>query len=640
MQKFDFQSVKARIIRNLQSKTSTANLLPFGTNARIIDTVAEAIAELARFDSYLTRENKWSLAQNRSSLMLQADILSYRPKRKVSAVGSVRVSLHEDVVDLTQIQTWNFDRFYLEGTRVAYENQIYEARHDVHYTSSSDADKTPANTSIDWELIPYSATENVPIPRFTVFSEPGGMEVATVSDTVLLTNDAYVELEVYQGTPKTENRQAVGQEYEEIFIQDADFAEANYWVWVNGVEYAEVDDLRLAESGQQVYEIRNDPNAQGVIFRFGNDVFGKRLSFEDAVQIQYIATEGVKGNITSSNILNEVVSDIEFETLGSADVFVINEFPIVGGQEPESLEDIRTNAPRFFQTGGRATSADDYIAIIEDNFDFVSRVAVWGAYEENADNNRDPGEFIAGYENRVWVSAFTTGGLPLNTNQENMIQDKLNSLKAPTDILSFEPAEIVGMIFDIEAIVRDRSFTIKQVESNISAGVFQEYDIENLRFAQNLYGSDFTAFIDGIRGVAYHNSTVAFTETRTLTTGFASPTFTLAHTNIITDTVKIYMRNFQDETEWFQVGHAEQLGSGDFTLVGSNGYSLANSTFNPVLGRVRVNVSGGIFEEEPTPIFSNYETKVEYMTENKNYPLRKRNQIYRLDEANISVRYE
>jgi hypothetical protein len=639
MKKFDFESVKGRIVQNLQSKTSTANILPFGTNSRIIDVMSEAVAELARFDTYLTRENKWSLAQNKSSLVLQADILNYKPKRKISTEGEVRFSLHEELTNLATVRTWDFDRFIAQDTLVAYEGKIYKALDDISYYTDpvTNADKNPEDTTTDWERVIYGGDENVVIPAFSIF-EGGGLQFCNITASVLVTTDDYLDLDVVQGVLVTKTNQASGDEYEEFFIEDDSIAEDYYWVTVNDVAYSEVGDLRFAEAEDFVFETKNDLNGNGVTFIFGNGIFGKKLIFGDVVEIKYIQTEGSLGNVTSSGIVIEVVSDLEFETLGSATVYVTNETSLIGGTEEEEIEDIRANAPKVFQTGGRATSAQDYVAILEYNFDFIGKAVVWGAFEENIDNNRDPGTFIAVNENRVWVAAFNTEGEALTTEQEELIQLGLNDLKAPTDLVSFEDVEIVGFIFDIDAVIIDRSYPMKQVETTLEEALEEKYSIFNMDFAENLYYSDFIAFVDSIDGVAYHNSSVSFTETRALSSAYATPTFFLAQDNIVVASVSIYVKDMEDsEADWIYVGYGQALGEDGGILIGDGDYSLADSTYEPTVGRVRVIVSGGVFDLAPP--YANYRVKVEYQTTNLNYELSKRNQIYSLEEANISIRY-
>lgn len=640
MKKFDFESVKGRIINNLQSKTSTANILPFGTNARIIDIMSEAISELARFDTYLTRENKWSLAQNRSSLVLQSDILNYKPKRKITASGSVRLTLNEELINLALYRTWSFDRFVSEGTRVAYDGRIYEALNDVSYYTSpiANAGKNPKDTTEDWVRITFGGDENVQIPAFSVF-EGGDFSFTNLLDAILVASDDYIELDVVQGIPKIENLSASGDSYEEFFIDDTNFSENYYWVTVNDVEYTEIDDLRLASSNDFVFETKNDPNGLGVYFIFGNGVFGRKLQFGDAVDIRYIRTEGSQGNVISANVVDEVVSDLTFDTLGSAEMFITNEFSIVGGTEEESIEDIRTNAPRLFQTGGRATSARDYVVILETQFDFIGKAMVWGAFEQNIDNNTHPTTFIPVNENRVWISAFNTQGERLTEQQEEQILVEINELKAPTDLITFQNVEVVGIIFEVDAVVIDKSYPLKQVENLIDSSLRDEYSIFNMDFAQDIFYSDFIAFIDNLEGVSYHNSDIAFTETRALTSAYATPTFFLAQDDIEIGSVKIYVKDMEDETaDWIYIGKDQALGSSGI-LVGEGGYSLADSTYEPDVGRVRPVITGGIFGEEPPPIFSNYRVKVEYKTNNINYRLRKRNQIFGVEDVGISIRY-
>ena len=89
---FDYDSVRGRLIAGLQSKASWADILFFSTNSRLIDAVAEGIAELGSYDEYLTRNTKWDLATEKSALTSQAQFLQYDPHRKIGSSGNITVS--------------------------------------------------------------------------------------------------------------------------------------------------------------------------------------------------------------------------------------------------------------------------------------------------------------------------------------------------------------------------------------------------------------------------------------------------------------------------------------------------------------------------------------------------------------------
>ena len=74
---FDFDSVKKRLQDRLKAKTSWANILFFSTNERIIDIVAEEIAYSMQYDEMLTRESKWNLAQQITSIMSENQFFNY-----------------------------------------------------------------------------------------------------------------------------------------------------------------------------------------------------------------------------------------------------------------------------------------------------------------------------------------------------------------------------------------------------------------------------------------------------------------------------------------------------------------------------------------------------------------------------------
>ena len=74
---FDFDSVKKRLQDRLKAKTSWANILFFSTNQRIIDIVAEEIAYSMQYDEMLTRESKWNIAQQITSIMSENQFFNY-----------------------------------------------------------------------------------------------------------------------------------------------------------------------------------------------------------------------------------------------------------------------------------------------------------------------------------------------------------------------------------------------------------------------------------------------------------------------------------------------------------------------------------------------------------------------------------
>lgn len=634
---FDFDSTRTRLLRSLRSKSAWSNILPYSTNTRLIDSVAESIAELAEYDEYLTRETKWRIAQNRSSLVNQADILNYTAHRKISAKGPLRVSTSEEVADIS-VRKWEETFGYNTGDRVVYDDgntsRLYEAQTTILPSIEDDPNDPPPETN-EWDRVDVSYGANIEIPIRSVFSNGGDLQVTNVEKFVLTSDDDYVDIDVVQGTPRSEFREATGANYEEFTIENSSIDNSEYEVRVNGLLWEEVNDLRLSNEDDTNYELRTLPDGSGVVLRFGNDVFGRTLESGDQVEFRFVETDGIEGNITSVDTINEIESSFYDVNGTQVELYVINDETVGGGDGLESTESIRTNAPRLFQTGGRATSKSDYQVLLE-TFDFVSRAIAWGAYEYNIDNNNPPGTFVPSQENIVHIAAFTTSGEGLNRFQKDEVRFRVNAVKAPTDIIKFEPVSIIHLIFNISAFVKDRAFTLSSVKNTIREELSTEYDINNRDFAQNLHRSDYVAFIDDIDGVYYHNTTVDLYEVFDFESGYAL-SWRFGIYPLEPNSVKVYIR-IKPEIDPTSTYELVARDNGDGGLVGQNGYSASGSSINYEFG------AGTLELENPDTdkldqFYTNYDVKVQYQSEDDNLILSLRSQVFSFADALIKTNY-
>lgn len=571
---FDVESIKNRMITNLSSKASWAKILFYSTNQRLIDIVAEEINNLAHYDEYLTRETKWSLAQNQSSLLSQEKLLGYKSHRDIGAKGNIRIS----------------------------------------------TDSGFANPPV----------KTIQIPKYSVFTnEDSTIKVTTIQNESLLTINNYIDIQVVQGIPKEFSRTAAGDLYEEIEVDNDAIENVTYELYVNDVLWTELDDIRLAEDGESmIYEIENKSDGSGIILKFGNNVFGKKLEVGDTIVFKYIETLGAGGNITSTDIINKVESVIYDIDGARVEIFVTNVDPIDGGDGKENIEDIRTNAPNAFQTGDRATSKDDYKAILLQH-DYVDKANVWGEYEYNQDEGNPPGTFVELQENVVHVVAFSPGGSPLTPTQINEIIEYINDYKSPTSIIRFEDIIFVYMVFIINAFVSDRSYTLSEVQNSILTGIQTEYGIDNAEFERNVYESDYMAFLDNIDGVEYHNTLIYLYDLSTFNSPYEG-TISIPLFEIATETVEVYVKNDTLSLDWTKIGTDD--GIGGFTP--EAGYDLTGSTINYLTGEGSLIVVSGL-----TGLYSDYEIKYYYSLVSNNIVLTARNQILRYGESTVPVQY-
>jgi hypothetical protein len=107
-----------------------------------------------------------------------------------------------------------------------------------------------------------------------------------------------------------------------------------------------------------VVEIETDGQA---FLRFGDNNSGARPESGTGFIATYRTGNGVVGNIGADSLAHLVSNDAGISDQVIAGVR--NPLPARGGLEPESMEQVRQNAPQAFRTQERAVTTDDYAAV-------------------------------------------------------------------------------------------------------------------------------------------------------------------------------------------------------------------------------------------------------------------------------------
>ena len=108
--------------------------------------------------------------------------------------------------------------------------------------------------------------------------------------------------------------------------------------------------------------------------KFGDGVFGKSVPSTSQTQLQYVrggygpADNGIN-NFT--NVLGSNMNILEVVTSSR------------GGANPDTLADIKFNAPAYFQSQNRAVTALDYKSLATQELKTISSLSVWGGEESN-----------------------------------------------------------------------------------------------------------------------------------------------------------------------------------------------------------------------------------------------------------------
>lgn len=583
--KFDVESIVDRLETSLRSKSEWKDVLFYGTNSRLIRIFAEALAEQARYDEYLTRESKWSLARNISSLLKGSQLLNYRPHRSIGAKGRVEVSAVE-----------TFD--------------------------------AAPNNSIE-------------IPKYTVFSN-GGDTMFTTTNTSTITGglDTYVEVDVVQGEPKTYTTNALGDLNEVVAVTNAGIEDTVYEVFVNDILWTETSDLRLHDGTETVYKIENQPDFGGVEIRFGDNLNGRKLNTGDSVRFVYVETLGSKGDVGKQNVVNSVESVIYDIEGAIVEVFVRNMEPIIGGKDAEDIESIRTTAPLAFQSGERAVTRDDFQFLLERNGNIL-KASVWGAYDIARDEDK-PGDYYGALgddENYVYVAAISTNEENLSSSMQQSLRAYINQYKAPTDVMKFVDVEFLDLWFRSNVYVRDRTVPLADVRSDTIEVLRNRYSLSEVEFGENLYESDYVALIDGVRYVDYHDTEIAIVSYSHFNTGNYEMDLRLPLPPVRPGTVKVYVKHQSEEDSAYRLVAIDD-GAGEYVMESGYSYDPVGSSINYNEGTGTLTINDGLpLADFDQASFEDFNVRVEHQVVASNLVLQSRRQIFRYYQADVAVAY-
>ncbi|MDT5294748.1 MAG: hypothetical protein QOJ76_1628 [Acidobacteriota bacterium] len=114
----------------------------------------------------------------------------------------------------------------------------------------------------------------------------------------------------------------------------------------------------LLNSGPFAQDFVVETESDGSIYlRFGNNQQGARPAPGSVFDVTYRVGNGTYGNVGPNTIRRVVLNDAGYINV------VRNPLAATGGTDPESLDEVRLNAPQAFDTQERAVTPDDYTVV-------------------------------------------------------------------------------------------------------------------------------------------------------------------------------------------------------------------------------------------------------------------------------------
>jgi len=388
----DFSGIKQNFINYLQTQDTFKD---YNFSGSALSTLLDVLAYNTQYNAFylnmVANEMFLDSALQRSSVVSHAKLLNYVPR---SAVGPVAVIN----LRFTGITTSTY-------TLPQYTNFRSEAINNVNYNYVTLNETTVPVTS---NVASFTGIE---IKQGTVQNY-----TFTVNST---TNPKYI-FEIPDPNIDTSTLQVTVQQ---------SVSNSAYQVFYSTTNYLELTPT------DPVYFIQEATDGNYQIY-FGDGILGQKLSDGNVVKISYVSTKG-----TSGGLANAFTLMTQFAPYTS--VTITPYIAATQGEDKESIDSIKFQAPKAFASQGRAVTKNDYITLLQQNnlgigFDAVS---VWGGEENNPP--------VYG---QVFISLKPTGAYDLTATQKQLIQ---NQVLKPYSVLTVQPTIV------------DPDYTYIQVTSNV-----------------------------------------------------------------------------------------------------------------------------------------------------------------------------
>lgn len=267
--------------------------------------------------------------------------------------------------------------------------------------------------------------------------------------TVLVDGVEWVQVDAFSGGP---NEYQVSVDPDGVTVLLFGSASSGSAPAVNAV----IDVLYLAIGPQQKFEVTQRQDGRPVIL-FGNDLYGAIPPSGAVVNVSYRIGGGIDGNVASNTISTSVSG--ELPNGAQVSVQVKNPEPGTGGQDDESVDDIRVNAPRYFSSGERAVTADDFTGLAS-GFSDPRYGAVSYARARLAQNSPERNRVVVS----IWARDSQGRLIGASSSLQAALQNYLNGARTLCTYVDVEDGEVVFLDMEISVSIQN-GYTSQEVFS-------------------------------------------------------------------------------------------------------------------------------------------------------------------------------
>ncbi len=256
-------------------------------------------------------------------------------------------------------------------------------------------------------------------------------------------------------------------------------------VQANGVAWTEVPSLYNQGPYEQVYATLNQSGGTTEVLTGDGVEEGATLpTGQNNIQATYRIGLGSAGNVGAG-----ALSTLMDRPLGVSGV--TNPGPATGGQDADSIDDVRANAPLAVLTLGRAVSITDYQNYAASFAGIAKAYAIW---------------IPSGAARGVFVTVAGVGGAALPSGNPTLAKLVTSLHNYGNPLIPITAVSFLETLFGFSADLKyNPAYDTPTVQAQVLQALYQAYSFEQRTFGQGVTADELATFIQAVPGVVAVN---------------------------------------------------------------------------------------------------------------------------------------
>ena len=442
----DFDDIKQNLKTFMQSQAEFSDYNFEGSALSVLlDTLAYNTHYNAVLAHLLANESFLDSAIKRTSVVSLAKNLGYTPRSRRCPVGTLTFTITPSG---------------------AYTSSTYTLPRDTVFTSSLNG---TSYTFVPSEAV-TATLQNVSGTNKFVFSNLKLKEGKRISNSFLITTNKELDPVIIPNKDVDTSTLRV-----RVQTSGSNFNIETYVLHTGILDIDETSKVYfLEETIEGLYSIT-----------FGDDVIGKKLTAGNVVIVDYINTNGVTANGAKTFTCSATLT-------GGGEIKAYSgNVAAAGGQNKESIDSIKINAPKYNSARERGVTASDYKSLILASNENIQSCSVWGG------ESNDPPVY-----GKVFISLDPIAGQVITQQDKDNIVSNIIDPRGSIGILpEFVDPEYTFITLKVSVVYNANatSLTSGQLSSSVSSAISTYFNTELNILNKNFY---FTALHTSIKGVS------------------------------------------------------------------------------------------------------------------------------------------